>query len=96
MVGGNVKDMRKKEISWRIFEKYFRQKYLCERYYDNKVKEFHEHKLRQLTVDEYTNRFLELLRYVPYIVNEKVKIKGTSMGYHKLIETQLSLMSQEH
>ena len=28
-----------------------------------------------MTDDEYTNRFLELLRYVPYLTEEKAKIQ---------------------
>jgi hypothetical protein len=48
---------------------------MSERYYDGKIREFHEHKLGQLTMDEYVKRFIELLRYVPYIKYEKVKIQ---------------------
>ena len=51
-----------------------KQKYLSDRYYDDKIKEFHELKLGQHTMAEYANNFLELLRYVRYIKDEKVKI----------------------
>ena len=61
------------ELSWKIFEKYFKNKYLFERYYDQNTKEFYELKLGQLTMDEYVNKFLELIRYVPYIKDEKTK-----------------------
>jgi hypothetical protein len=44
-------------------------------YYDGKIKEFHEIKLGQSTMDDYARKFLELLRYVPYIKDEKVKIQ---------------------
>jgi hypothetical protein len=30
---------------------------------------------RQLTIDEYIDKFLELMRYVPYIKDEKVKMQ---------------------
>ena len=46
------------------FKKYFKQKYLSDRYYDDKIKEFHEMRLGHQTMDEYANKFLELLRYV--------------------------------
>jgi hypothetical protein len=36
-------------------------------YFDEKTKEFYELKLGQLTIEEYVNKFLDLLRYVPYI-----------------------------
>lgn len=59
----------------------FREKYLSERYYDNKAKEFYEHKLSKFTSDEYMTRFLELLRYVPYIKDEKVNIHRYLRGF---------------
>ena len=51
-----------------------KQKYLSDRYYDDKIKEFHELRLGQLTMEEYANKFLELFRYVRYIRDDKVKI----------------------
>ena len=41
---------------------------------DGKTKEFYELRLGQLTIDEFVNKFLELLRYVPYIKDEKEKM----------------------
>ena len=38
-----------------------------ERYYDEKVKEFNELKLGNLTIDEIVTKFLNLQCYVPYI-----------------------------
>ena len=52
-----------------------RKKCLSNRYYDDKIKEFHELKLGQQTMEEYAKNFLELLRYVRYIKYEKVKIQ---------------------
>jgi hypothetical protein len=62
-------------MTWKQFEKYFRKAYLSEKYYDGKIKEFHEHKLGKLTMDAYAKRFLELLRYVPYLKDEKERIQ---------------------
>ena len=39
------------------------------------IKEFHELKLGQMTMEEYANKFLELLRYVKYIRDDKLKIQ---------------------
>jgi len=33
-----------------------------------------------MTDDEYTSRFLELLRYVPYLIEEKAKIQRFISG----------------
>ena len=70
-----VKKINERNIVWKQFRKYFKQKYLSDRYYDDKIKEFHELKLGQLTMEEYENKFLELLRYVRYIRDDKVKIQ---------------------
>ena len=69
--GKNIGD---RNIVWKQFKKYFKQKYLSNRYYDDKIKEFHELRLGQLTMEEYANKFAELLRYVRYIRDDKVKI----------------------
>ena len=70
-----------KRTAWKQFKKYFKQKYLSDRYYDDKIKEFHEMILRQQTMEEYANNFLELLRYVRYIKYEKVKIQRFLSGF---------------
>ena len=57
-----MKGVREDDLSWKWFEKY-----LSEKYFDEKDKEFYELKLGQLTIEEYVNKFLDLLRYVPYI-----------------------------
>ena len=79
-----------KEITWKQLKKYFKQKYLYDKYYDDKIKEFHELKLGQQTMEEYANKFLELLRYVRYIRDEKVKIQlflsGLPQAYRDKIE----------
>jgi hypothetical protein len=63
---------------------------LSERYFDEKAKEFYELKLGQLTMEEYVNKFLDLLRYVPYIKAEKAKaqcfISGLPKEYRNRIE----------
>ena len=69
-----VKKINDRKIVWKQFKKYFKQKYLSDRYYDDNIKEFHELGLGQQTMEEYANKFLELLRYFRYIKDEKVKI----------------------
>ena len=59
-----VKKISERKLKWKKFKKYFRHKYLSNRYYDDKIKEFHELRLGQQTMQEYANKFLELLRYV--------------------------------
>ena len=75
---------------WKQFQKYFKQKYLSDRYYDDQIQEFHELRLGQQTMEEYANKFLEFLRYVRYIRDDKVKIQcflsGLPQSYKDIIE----------
>ena len=48
---------------------------MSERFFDRKVKEFHELCMGSMTMDAFINIFLDLLHYVPYIKEEKVKIQ---------------------
>lgn len=49
----------------------FKKKYLPERYYDERVKEFYELKMGSMTNDEYKRMFLGSLGYVPYLKDEE-------------------------
>jgi hypothetical protein len=62
-------------MEWSDFKKYFKKQYLSESYYERKTKEFYELRLGQMTMDDLINKFLELLRFVPYIREDKVKIQ---------------------
>ena len=75
-----MKKVNDKKIMWKQFKNYFKQKYLSDRYYDDNIKEFHEMRLGQLTMEEYANKSLELLRYVRYIIDDKVKIQRFLSG----------------
>jgi hypothetical protein len=75
-----VQHIREKEVTWKEFKRYFEKKYLTKRYYDRKMKEFFELKLGNMTIDEYERSFLELLKYVPFIKDEAVKIQRYLSG----------------
>jgi hypothetical protein len=75
-----VQHIREKDITWKEFKRYFEKKYLTKRYYDRKMKEFFELKLGSMTIDEYERSFLELLKYVPFIKDEAVKIQRYLSG----------------
>jgi hypothetical protein len=86
----NVKGIHENDLSWKQFEKHFKKKYLSKKYFDRKTKEFYELKLVELSIEEYINKFLQLLRYVPYIKAEKIKfqrfISGLPQTYRNSIE----------
>eukprot|EP00253_Pinus_taeda_P017453 PITA_17453 len=70
-----VKGVTEQNITWDNFQKFFKERYLPERFYDEKAREFHDLRLGQQTMDEFITRFTSLLRYVPYIREEKVKVQ---------------------
>eukprot|EP00253_Pinus_taeda_P022853 PITA_22853 len=70
-----VKGVTEKNITWDNFQRFFKERYLTERFYDEKVREFHGLRLGQQTMDEFITRFTSLLRYVPYIREEKAKVQ---------------------
>ena len=76
-----MKNINERNIVWKKFKKYFKQKNIFDRYYDGKIKEFHNIKLGKLTMEEYANKFLEVLRYVKYIRDDKFKIQHFLSGF---------------
>ena len=79
-----VKGIREKNTNWSTFKKYFKKKFLSKQYYEEQAKEFYELKLGTMNMKELNNKFLSLLRYVPYIVNEKPKVQWflSCLPYH--------------
>ena len=76
-------------MTWREFNRYFQNKYLTERYYDNKIKDFFELKLGFMTIDDYERIFLELLKYVAFIKDEQVKIQRYLSGFPSFISDKI-------
>jgi hypothetical protein len=84
-----VQHIKEKNVTWKEFKKHFENKYLTKRYYDRKMKEFFELKLGSMTIDEYERRFLELLKYVPFIKDETVKIQRYLSGLPSSISDKI-------
>eukprot|EP00253_Pinus_taeda_P026069 PITA_26069 len=70
-----VKGVTEQNITWDNFQRLFKERYLTECFYDEKAREFHDLRLGQQTMDEFITRFTSLLRYVPYIREEKAKVQ---------------------
>eukprot|EP00253_Pinus_taeda_P029720 PITA_29720 len=70
-----VKGVTEQTITSENFQKYFKERYLTELFYDEKAREFHDLRLGQQTIDEFITRFTSLLCYVPYIREEKTKVQ---------------------
>ena len=69
-----IKYIREKNINWSTFKKYFKNKFLSEQYYEERAKEFYELKLGIMNMKELNSKFISLVRYVPYIVDDKPKV----------------------
>lgn len=76
-----VRGTREEELSWNEFKRLFRKNYLSNIYYDRKAKELYDLKMGSMTNEEYMTKFLELLRYVPYLKNEKKKVQSFISGF---------------
>ena len=63
----HTKKYELREIHWDSFQKIFQEKYMWERSFDRKVKEFHELRMGSMAMDAFINICLYLLHYVPYI-----------------------------
>ncbi|CAN6362592.1 unnamed protein product [Urochloa humidicola] len=71
------------EITWDEFMEAFREHHIPEAIVDRKVEEFRNLKMGKMTVQEYTNRFQQLMRYAPDETNtEKKKIYYFRKGLH--------------
>jgi hypothetical protein len=53
------------------------------------MKDFYELKLGQITIDEYINKFMELMMYVPYIKDEKVNMKRFLSGLPQSFQNKI-------
>jgi hypothetical protein len=79
----------KKKFTWREFKRYFQNKYLNKRYYEKKMKDLFKLKLGIMNMDEYERRFLELLKYVSFIKDEKVNIQRYFSGLPSFISDKI-------
>ena len=57
--------------------------------YDKKIKKLFEIKLRSIIMDEYERSFLELLKYIGFIKDEKVKIQIFMSGLPSLFSDKI-------
>jgi len=54
----SIKKIQRKNMTWKIFKKEFKNKYLTKIYFDEKTKNFHELRLELSTMDVFVNKFM--------------------------------------
>ena len=69
-----VKGIKEIYVTWKTFKSIFKIKYLLKQCQKEKANEFYELRLGAMTMKEICRKFLSLLHYVPYIIDEKTKI----------------------
>jgi hypothetical protein len=84
-----VQHIDENKVTWRKFKRYFQKKYLTKHYYDKKMKEFFELKLGSMTIDEYERRFLEMVKYVSFVKDERVNIQRYLSGMPSILSDKI-------
>ena len=67
----SVNNIHSKDLGCKLFKKPFKRKFMLDRYYDEKAKEFNDLILGQLTMEEFVTKFVNLQRHTPYLNDEK-------------------------
>ena len=70
-----VKGIKERYVTWKIFLNIFKRKCLSEQYYKENAKQFYELRLGAMTMKELCCKFLSLLRYVPCMIDEKPEMQ---------------------
>jgi hypothetical protein len=77
------------------FKRYFKQKYISDHYYENKVNDFHELNHDQMSINIYETKCRELLKYIKYIKDEKLKINRFLNGSQCLYKNQVQIIQPQ-
>jgi hypothetical protein len=84
-----VQHIKENNVTLREFKRHFEKKYLTKSYYDKKMKDFFEIKLGSMSIDEYEKIFLDLLKYVPFIKDDTIKIQRYLSGLPSFISYKI-------
>ena len=86
---GNTKveqNFRTTDITWEKFVGIFRKRWLPQTFYDQKLLDFQNLKQGDLSVHEYCEKFIRLLKYVPpYQQDTNLKVRKFIMGLNSRI-----------
>jgi hypothetical protein len=68
------------DVSWELFEEWFRERYLSEEFIERQLNEFNALRQGGRTVPEYEAHFMELLWYALHLNTEKLKVNRFVFG----------------
>jgi hypothetical protein len=85
-------NMAVEDVSWELFEKRFRERYLSEEFIERQLNEFNALRQGGHTVPEYEARFMELLRYAPHLNTEKLKVNRFVLGLNRSLRAKVRIL----
>jgi hypothetical protein len=80
------------DVSWELFEERFHERYLPEELIERQLNEFNALRQGGRTVPEYEARFMELLRYVPHLKTEKLKVNRFVFGLNGSLRAKVRIL----
>jgi hypothetical protein len=85
-------NMTVKDVSWELFEKRFRERYLLEEFIECQLNEFNTLRQGGRMVPEYEARFMELLWYALHLNTEKLKVNRFVFGLNGSIRAKVRIL----
>jgi hypothetical protein len=85
-------NMAVEDVSWELFEEWFRERYLSEEFIECQLNEFNALRQGGRTVPEYEARFMELLRYALHLNTEKLKVNRFVFGLNDSLRAKVRIL----
>jgi hypothetical protein len=80
------------DMSWELFEEWFRERYFFEEFIECQLNEFNALQHGSRTVQEYEARFMELLRCALHMNTEKLKVNKFVFGLNFNIRAKVRIL----
>ena len=80
------------DVSWELFEEWFRERYLSEEFIERQLNEFNVLRQGGRTVPDYEARFMELLRYAPHLNTKKLKVNRFVFGINDSLHEKVRIL----
>jgi hypothetical protein len=81
-----------KDVSWELFEEWFRERYMSKELIECQLNEFNTLQQGGRMVPEYVARFMELLRYAPHLNIEKFNFNKFVFGLNASICVKVRIL----
>ena len=85
-------NMAVEDVSWELIEERFRDRYLSEEFIERQLNEFNALRQGGRMVPEYEAHFMELLRYVPHLNTEKIKVNWFEFGLNDILHAKVRIL----